>query len=158
MSKRIFSLLVDNQAGVLSRVAGLFSRRGYNIDSLTVGETENPSYSRMTIVTSGEQEILEQIEKQLQKLVDVLEIKVLPVGESVCKELIYVKVSTNADTRQQVIAIADIFHAKVVDVTVDSLMMEVTGQDGKINAFIELLKPYGIVALARTGVTGLARG
>ncbi|MBQ7433965.1 MAG: acetolactate synthase small subunit [Lachnospiraceae bacterium] len=158
MSKRVFSLLVDNQAGVLSRVAGLFSRRGYNIDSLTVGETENPAYSRMTIVTSGEPEILEQIEKQLLKLVDVLEIKVLPAGESVCKELIYVKVATTADTRQQVIAIADIFHAKVVDVTAESLMMEVTGQEGKINSFIELVSPYGILELARTGVTGLARG
>lgn len=158
MSKKVFSLLVDNQAGVLSRVSGLFSRRGYNIDSLTVGETENPAYSRMTIVTSGEPEILEQIEKQLLKLIDVVEIKVLPAGASVCKELIFVKVAAAPETRQQVIAIAEIFKAKIVNVSVDSLMMELTGDDSKVRAFIDLLTPYGIVELARTGIAGLARG
>lgn len=158
MSKKVFSLLVDNQAGVLSRVAGLFSRRGYNIDSLTVGETEDPRRSRMTIVTSGEPEILEQIEKQLLKLVDVVEIRVLPAGASVCRELIIVKVSASPENRQQIISIAEIFRAKIVDVTPVSLMMELTGNDNKIQAFIDMLSGYGILELARTGITGLARG
>ncbi len=157
MSKMIFSLLVENEAGVLSRVAGLFSRRGYNIDSLSVGETENPGESRMTIVTSGEEEVLEQIEKQLNKLIDVKEIVALP-DASVCRELILVKVGVPMEERQQVISIADIFRAKIVDVAQDSLMVELTGNDSKLEAFIRLLAPYHILSLARTGITGLMRG
>ena len=158
MSKVVLSLLVDNQAGVLSRIAGLFSRRGYNIDSLTVGETENPDHSRMTVVTSGEPEVLEQIEKQLGKLIDVIEIKVLPDDQSVCRELILLKVAATAEERQQIIAIADIFRAKIVDVAVDSIMIELTGNETKLAAFIKLLEKFHIKELARTGISGLSRG
>lgn len=115
-NKVVFSLLVDNEAGVLSRVAGLFSRRGYNIDSLTVGETQDKRHSRMTVVAEGEPEVLEQIEKQLAKLVDVSKIQMLPADASVCRELILIKVAAKPEERAQVIAIADIFRAKIVDV------------------------------------------
>lgn len=158
MKKVVLSILVDNTSGVLSRVSGLFSRRGYNIDSLTVGVTENPKYSRMTVVASGEDEILEQIRKQLEKLVDVKRIEELKAGESVCRELILVKVGVEAEKRQQVIAVADIFRAKIVDVAPDSMMMELTGNQNKLDAFINLLDGFEIRELVRTGITGLMRG
>ena len=158
MNRRVFSLLVDNQAGVLSRVAGLFSRRGYNIDSLTVGETEDPAYSRITIVTHGEDAVLEQIEKQLEKLIDVLSIRALPEEASVARELILIKVRAAAGDRQEVIAVADIFRAKIVDVAEKSLMIELTGNENKLEAFIGLLGRHRIIELARTGITGLSRG
>lgn len=158
MNKVVLSLLVDNQAGVLSRIAGLFSRRGYNIDSLTVGETEDPKVSRMTVVASGEPEVLEQIEKQVAKLVDVIEVKKLPDDQSVCRELILLKVAADAEERQQIIAIADIFRAKIVDVALDSIMIELTGNQNKLEAFIKLLEKFHIEELARTGITGLTRG
>lgn len=158
MRKMVLSILVENTSGVLSRVAGLFSRRGYNIDSLSVGETENPSYSRMTVVVSGDDQILEQIEKQLNKLEDVKEIKELVVGQSVCRELILVKVAADPKERQSIIAIADIFRAKIVDVASDSLMIELTGNQEKIDAFIHLLGGFAIKELVRTGITGLTRG
>ncbi len=159
MRKTVFSVLVDNTAGVLDRVVGLFSRRGYNIDSLTVGETEDPKFSRMTIVVRGEDDdILEQIEKQMAKLVDVREVTELKADASVCRELILVKVAVKPEERQQVIAIADIFRAKIVDVAVDSLMIELTGDQSKLDAFTSLLSDYQIKAVARTGITGLARG
>lgn len=158
MSRVVLSILVENTAGVLSRVSGLFSRRGYNIDSLTVGVTEDPKYSRMTVVASGEDEILEQIEKQVGKLVDVKSIDVLKDGESVCRELILVKVAAKAEERQQVIAVADIFRAKIVDVAPDSLMVELTGNQTKLDAFISLLEGFEIRELVRTGITGLIRG
>lgn len=158
MKKIVLSILVDNTSGVLSRVSGLFSRRGYNIDSLTVGVTENPKYSRMTVVASGEDEILEQIRKQLEKLVDVKRIEELKAGESVCRELILVKVGVEAEKRQQVIAVADIFRAKIVDVAPDSMMMELTGNQNKLDAFINLLDGFEIRELVRTGITGLMRG
>jgi len=154
----VLSILVENTAGVLSRVSGLFSRRGYNIDSLTVGVTENPKYSRMTVVVTGDDEILEQIGKQLGKLVDVKEIKELKENASVCRELILVKVAVSADQRQQVSSIADIFRAKIVDVSPDSLMLELTGNQAKLDAFTTLLEDYEIKELVRTGITGLARG
>lgn len=158
MKRMVFSILVDNTAGVLSRVAGLFSRRGYNIDSLTVGETQDPSISRMTVIAHGDDQILDQIKKQLMKLEDVIEIKELMPGESVTRELILVKVAATDKDRQAIIAIADIFRAKIVDVAVESLMIELTGNQEKINAFINLLGQYTIKELARTGITGLARG
>ncbi len=158
MKRMVFSLLVDNQAGVLSRIAGLFSRRGYNIDSLTVGETENPSFSRMTVVARGEKEELDQIERQLAKLVDVVEITRLHRGDSVTRELVLVKVGVDASQRQNVIAVADIFRAKIVDVAEKSVMIEMTGNGEKIKAFIDLLKDFHIKQLVRTGVTGLTRG
>lgn len=158
MRTMVLSILVENTSGVLSRVSGLFSRRGYNIDSLSAGVTEDPKYSRMTVVVTGNDEILEQIEKQLAKLEDVKEIVELKDGASVCRELILVKVAVTAEQRQQVIAIADIFRAKIVDVSPDSLMMELTGNQVKVDAFINLLEGYRILELVRTGITGLARG
>lgn len=158
MQKRVISLLVDNTAGVLSRISGLFSRRGYNIDSLTVGETADSRFSRMTVVCSGDILILEQITKQLKKLVDVRDIKILDVEDSVIRELVLIKVSARPDQRQGIISIANIFRAKVVDVSKDSLIVEMTGTKSKLEAFIDLMGDYEILELARTGVTGLSRG
>lgn len=158
MQKKVFQLLVDNTSGVLSRISGLFSRRGYNIESITAGGTADPKYTRITIVTSGDDEILDQIEKQVSKLVDVRDIKVLEPDDSVYRELVMIKVKVGADSRQAVIAMADIFRAKIVDVAVDSLMVELTGNQNKIEAFINLLDGYEILELARTGITGLGRG
>ncbi|MCD8052563.1 MAG: acetolactate synthase small subunit [Lachnospiraceae bacterium] len=158
MRRCVLSVLVENSSGVLSRVAGLFSRRGYNIDSLTVGETQNPDFSRMTIMTRGEDEELEQIRKQLAKLVDVVDIKELPDDESVCRELVLVKIEADAEKRPQVIAVADIFRAKIVDVAEKSIMVELTGNQNKLDAFMRLLSDFHILQLARTGITGLARG
>ena len=156
MEQRVLSILVDNTAGVLSRVAGLFSRRGYNIDSLTVGVTADPKFSRMTVVCSGDELILEQITKQLEKLVDVRDIKVLAPGNSVNRELILVKIK--AGVAENVISIADVFRAKIVDIGKDSLIVELTGDKSKLEAFISLLEGYEILELARTGLTGLSRG
>ncbi len=158
MKKRVLSLLVDNTSGVLSRVAGLFSRRGYNIDSLTVGETADPRYSRMTIVASGDELTLDQITKQLAKLIDVVDIKILENETSVSRELVMVKVRVDAKDRQEVIAIANVFRGNIVDVGTDSLIVELTGQQTKLDAFIRLLEGHEILELARTGITGLSRG
>ncbi|WOO36170.1 MULTISPECIES: acetolactate synthase small subunit [Clostridia] len=158
MKKMVLSILVDNTAGVLSRVSGLFSRRGYNIDSLTVGVTQDPLYSRMTVVVNGDDQILEQIGKQLLKLEDVREVRELLPEESVCRELILVKVLASIEERQAVIAVADIFRAKIVDVAMESLMIELTGNQAKIDAFIKLLEGFTIKEMVRTGITGLARG
>ena len=158
MKRRVLSMLVDNTSGVLSRVSGLFSRRGYNIDSLTVGETADPRYSRMTVVVRGDELILDQITKQLAKLIDVVDIKTLQDGESVTRELILVKVRADAEHRQDIVSTAGIFRANIVDVGVDSLTIEMTGNQSKIEAFIELLMGYEILELARTGITGLSRG
>ena len=136
MQNRVFQLLVDNNAGVLSRISGLFSRRGYNIESITAGVTADPRFTRITIVASGEEEILDQIEKQVSKLVDVRDIHELKPERSVFRELCLIKVKTTPDKRQGVIAVADIFRAKIVDVNVDSLMVELTGNQSKIEAFI----------------------
>ena len=158
MDRIVLSLLVDNTSGVLSRVAGLFSRRGYNIESLTVGVTADPRYSRMTVVSTGDQKILEQIEKQLNKLIDVKEIVELPAHESVCRELVMIKVECGPEKRQQVSSIADIFRANIVDVSKESMIIALTGSLSKMNAFIELLEDFNITEVASTGITGLARG
>lgn len=158
MKKRILSILVDNTSGVLSRIAGLFSRRGYNIDSLTVGETQNPAFSRMTVVVRGDDQVLDQIEKQVAKLEDVRAVKVLQHGNRVCRELILVTLSVDAQERPAVVAIADIFRAKIVDVGVDTLMIELTGNQNKLDAFVKLLDGYEIKEMVRTGITGLSRG
>lgn len=158
MNKKVLSVLVDNTSGVLNRIAGLFSRRGYNIDSLTVGETENPAYSRMTIVVTGDDDILEQIVKQITKLEDVRRVDVLEPSDSVTRELILVKVKTDASQRQQIMSMAEIFRANIVDVAKDSLMIEITGNQSKLEAFLSLLADYEILELVRTGITGLARG
>lgn len=158
MRKKVFQLLVDNTSGVLSRISGLFSRRGYNIDSITAGLTADPRFTRITIVTSGDDEILDQIEKQVANLVDVRDIKELKPENSVYRELAMIKVRTGSEQRQGVIAIADIFRAKIVDVASDSLIIELTGDQSKIDAFIDLLEGYEILELARTGIAGLGRG
>lgn len=158
MRHAVFSILVENSAGVLSRVAGLFSRRGYNIDSLTVGETTDPKVSRMTVTVTGDDDVLEQIEKQLSKLIDVKEVVELPAEASVCRELVLVKVECDTTRRQEIIAISDIFRANIVDVSTESVIIELTGAQSKLNAFIELLNGFKITELARTGISGLARG
>lgn len=158
MQKRVFQLLVDNTSGVLSRISGLFSRRGYNIESITAGVTADPRFSRITIVASGDDEILEQIEKQVGKLVDVRDVRELKPGESVYRELVLIKVKAEADKRQNVISLADVFRAKIIDVAPESLIIELTGNQSKIDAFITMLEGYEILELARTGIAGLGRG
>ena len=158
MQKKVFQLLVDNTSGVLSRISGLFSRRGYNIESITAGVTADARYTRITIVASGDDEILDQIEKQVAKLVDVRDIKVLAPEESVYRELVLIKIKAAAKERQAVISVADIFRAKIIDVAPESLIVELTGTQSKIEAFISLLEGYEILELARTGITGLGRG
>lgn len=150
MRSQVFSLLVDNNPGVLSRIAGLFSRRGYSIDSITAGATTDTRFTRITVVASGDELILSQIEKQVRKLEDVVDIKVLKDGESVYRELIMVKLRANASQRGEIISVADIFRAKIVDVEEDSLIIELTGTQSKLEAFLNLLRGYEILELART--------
>lgn len=158
MDTIILSLLVDNTSGVLSRIAGLFSRRAYNIDSLTVGVTSNPKISRMTIVSHGDDLVFHQIVEQLRKQEDVRDIKVLERGNSVVREEILVKVMADVSNRRDIIAIADIFRANIVDVQKDSLIVELTGSQSKLAAMIDMLSDYEIAEIARTGITGLSRG
>ncbi|MBR4145357.1 MAG: acetolactate synthase small subunit [Lachnospiraceae bacterium] len=155
--RKVFSILVSNTSGVLSRVSGLFSRRGYNIKSLTVAETENPEFSRMTVVADGDERILEQIKNQLYKLEDVKDIIELKSREAVCRELMIIKIGATTEQRNNLVAIADIFRAKVVDVSVDTMMLELTGNQDKLDSFIRMLKDYTIIEMVRTGVTGLMR-
>jgi acetolactate synthase-1/3 small subunit len=158
MSTHTLSVLVQNKPGVLARVSGLFARRGFNIDSLAVGETEDPNVSRMTIVVSVEDKPLEQITKQLHKLINVLRIAELPHEGSVERELALLKVGVGPGKRAEVLEIVEIFRAKVIDVDSDALVIEITGPPDKVAAFQQLLEPYGIVELARTGRVALARG
>ena len=156
--QKVFQLLVDNTSGVLSRIAGLFSRRGYNIESITAGVTADPRFTRITIVTSGDTEILEQIEKQVAKLVDVRDIHELEPDDSVYRELALVKVRAGAEERQGIILVANTFRANIIDVAPESLIIELTGAQPKIDAFLKLLDGYEILELARTGIAGLGRG
>ena len=158
MRKQALSILVENTSGVLSHISGLFSRRGYNIDSFSSGVTADPRYTRITIVASGDEQILEQIEKQLAKLEDVRNIKKLEPGTSVTRELILVKIKAKDTERQAILSVTNIFHGKVVDVTNDSMVIELTGHQDKLDAFMDLLHGYEILELARTGITGLTRG
>ena len=158
MQKKVFQVLVNNTSGVLSRISGLFARHGYNVESITAGVTSDPRITRITIVASGDDEILEQIEKQVAKLEDVRNIKELKPEKSVYRELIMVKVRATAEQRQGVISVADIFRAKIIDIAPESLMIELTGNQQKIDAFIGLLEGYEILELARTGIAGLGRG
>ena len=158
MQKKVFQLLVINTSGVLSRIAGLFARRGYNVESITAGVTADPRITRITIVASGDDEILEQIEKQLAKLEDVRNIKELEPDKSVFRELIMIKVRAAAEQRQSIIAVADIFRAKIIDVAPESLIIELTVNQQKIDAFIDLLEGHEILEQARTGIAGLGRG
>ena len=155
---KVFQILVDNNSGVLSRIAGLFTRRGYNIDSITAGTTADPRFTRITIVTSGDHDIIEQIEKQLRKLEDVRDIKRLREGKSVYRELMMIKVRANSQQRESITAVVNIFRASIVDVGKDSLTIMLTGDQSKLDALIGLLDDYEILELARTGVTGLSRG
>ena len=154
----VFSLLMDNTPGVLSRIAGLFTRRGYNIESITAGVTADPRYTRMTVVSNGDDDVLEQIEKQIRKLEDVKDIKRLPEDKSVYRELMMVKIRANADQRESVHAVVQIFRASIVDVAKSSLTIMLTGDQKKLDALLALLEEYEILELARTGITGLARG
>ena len=149
MRKQALSLLVENNPGVTSRISGLFSRRGYNIDSFSSGVTADPKYTRITIVASGDELILDQIEKQLEKL---------EPGFSVTRELILVKIRATDTQRQPIMNVAEIFHGKIVDVTHDSMVIELVGHQDKLDAFLDLLDGYEILELARTGITGLTRG
>ena len=159
MNRRyVLSVMVENHAGVLSHVAGLFSRRGFNISSLTVGETENSEISRITIMLYGDEYVLEQIQKQLTKLEDVISITELKKEESVFRELVLIKVAADDTTRAAVVEISNIFRAKVIDIAKDSITLEITGEQNKAQAFIELMEPYGVIELARTGLTALERG
>jgi len=155
--KHTISVLVENKFGVLARIAGLFSGRGYNIDSLSVAETMDPTVSRMTIVAQGDDRVLEQITKQLNKLVDVIKVNDYAGKDFLERELVLVKVHTTAQTRPEVMNIVDIFRGKIVDVDHASVTVELTGTEDKIDALLELLKPFGIRELVRTGKIAIAR-
>jgi acetolactate synthase-1/3 small subunit len=156
--KHTLAILVENKPGVLTRVAGLFSRRGFNIESLAVGVTENLDTSRITIVVSGDDNILEQVEKQLNKLIDVIRVSDIPPEDSVSRELALIKVGVDSTTRAEVMQIVDIFRAKIVDVGIKSLVVEVTGDESKINAIEQLLRQFGIKEMVRTGKIAMNRG
>ena len=155
--KHTISVLVENKFGVLSRVAGLFSGRGFNIDSLSVGETNDTTISRMTIVVRGDDTVLEQVTKQLNKLIDVIKVIDVTGDDFIERELVLIKVSIGSKTRSELMQIVDVFRAKIVDVAHESMVVEITGSEGKIQAFLDLLKPFGVKELARTGKVALAR-
>ncbi len=157
-NKKNFSLLMENTPGVLSRIAGLFTRRGFNIDSITAGVTDDPHLTRMTIATHGDDEVINQIVKQLAKLEEVIQIRELKDECSVIRELILVRVAVNEQERAQVISMAEVFRAKVVDIAEDNVIFELTGDHQKIEAFLKLLGSSRIQKVARTGAAGLPRG
>ena len=157
LKKRILSLLVDNEPGVLSRIAGLFSGRGFNIESLCVAETLDPGISRITIVTQGDLPVLEQIKKQLNKLINVVKVFDFSDIPFVQREMVLIKVRSKPEHRAEILRMADIFRSRVVDVSTDYYTLEVTGNESKVEAFLKLLKPMGIKEIARTGVIALAR-
>lgn len=156
--KHTLAVLVENKPGVLTRVAGLFSRRGFNIESLAVGVTENPDTSRMTIVVTGDDRVLEQVMKQLNKLIEVIRVSDVPPDESVNRELALIKVGVDSTTRAEVMQIVDVFRAKIVDVGIKSLVVEVTGDESKITAMEQLLRQFGIKEMVRTGKIAMNRG
>ena len=158
MRKQAYSILVHNNPGLLNRMSGLFSRRGYNIESITAGTTADPRYTRITIVASGDEDILSQIEKQVRKMEDVIDIKPLSKENSVFREIMMIKLRVNAAERAEVASIVDIFRAKIVNVEKDCLIIELTGTESKLEALLSLLDGYEILELARTGITGLTRG
>ncbi|MGZ5418225.1 MAG: acetolactate synthase small subunit [Nocardioides sp.] len=158
MSRHTLSVLVENKPGVLARIAGLFSRRGFNIDSLAVGPTEHPEISRMTIVVNVEESPLEQVTKQLNKLIEVIKIVELDGPQSVTRELLLVKVRADAETRGQVLETVQLFRAKVVDVATDAVTVEVTGNADKLEAFLRVLEPFGVRELVQSGMVAIGRG
>ena len=155
--KHTISVLVENKFGVLARVSGMFSARGYNIDSLCVGTTEDPTISRMTVVVAGDDSVLEQIVKQLNKLVETIKVIDLTQEDYVERELVMVKINASSKERSEVVEIASIFRAKVVDVAASAMTVEATGSSGKIEAFIDMMRPFGIQELVRTGRIAIAR-
>jgi acetolactate synthase-1/3 small subunit len=157
MQKHTISALVENHFGVLCNVAGLFSSRGFNIDSLSVGETEEPSISRMTIVVEGDDSVLEQVVKQLNRLIDVIRVIDITQGKFVERELVLIKVKADTSTRAEIIQIAEVFRSNIVDVSPRSMTIEVTGSGDKIQAIISMLSTYGIEEIARTGTVALLR-
>ena len=156
--RHVLSILVANNAGVLGRITGLFSRRGYNIDSLSVGTTEDPNYSRVTVTLRGDDRVIEQILKQVAKLIDVLDIMELPAEQAIYRELCFVKVEAGEKTRSEIFSITEIFRANIIDVTLNTITVEMTGDQNKLEAFIELMRPFGILEIVRTGLTGISRG
>lgn len=158
MKRYVFSALVENKPGVLSRISGLFTRRGYNIDSLTVAETETSAHSRMTIALHSDENTAEQIKNQLDKLIDVIEIKELISGYSVTREHVLVKIAATAEHRMSIISLTNIFRANIVDVSPDNMIIELTGDSTKTEAFIEIIRPFGILQAVRSGLSGLERG
>ena len=157
-SKFILSMLVNNEAGVLTRVSSLFSRRGFNIDSLSVGETENPHISRITISARGDDYIKDQIVKQLMKLVDVITVELMELENTVMRELLLAKVKFEKGELTELMQAISVFRAKVIDLTSNTATLELTGQTSKVNAFIDFLVPYGIIEICRTGITAIGRG
>jgi acetolactate synthase-1/3 small subunit len=158
MKTHILSVLVENRAGTLSRVAGLFSRRGFNIDSLTVGETQDNDISRMTIAVSGDDAVLEQIVKQLGKLVDVISIRKLDNEDCIKREILLVKVKSDEKNRSAIVEVAAIFRSRVIDISATTITIEATGSSDKLDGLLSLLRPYGVLELARTGLVALERG
>ncbi|NLZ47430.1 MAG: acetolactate synthase small subunit [Clostridiales bacterium] len=158
MKKHVLSILVENHFGVLSKITGLFSRRGYNIESLTVGTTEDPTISRITIVAPGDEMVLEQIVKQLNKLIDVIKVQEIDMDNAVSREIALIKVNSTASNRSSIIEIANIFRSNIIDINEKSMIIEATGDSKKISAIIEMLRPFGIIELIRTGLTALNRG
>lgn len=158
MEKFILSMLVRNESGVLTRISGLFGRRGFNIDSLSVGETVNSEISRITIITSGDEYVQNQILKQLEKLHDILYIEIMNKSNTVIRELLLIKVKVPQGKRSEILEAISIFRAKVVDMTPKALTVEITGEESKCEAFLEYLKPFGIAEMTRTGLTAIERG
>ena len=158
MKKKVFQLLVENTSGVLSRISGLFARRGYNIESITAGVTADPRVTRVTVVATGDDEMLDQIEKQLGKLVDVCDIRELKPENSVYRELALIKIKVLPKDRADISSLADVFGADIIAVSKEGMIVEMTGKQSKIDAFLELLDGYEILELARTGIAGLRRG
>lgn len=156
--RKIISILVENYSGTLSKVAGLFTRRGYNIDSLNVAETQDPKISRITVAVTGDDYVIEQITKQLNKLINVIKVSTVSQESSVQKELMMIKVSAEGTKRSEIIQIVDIFKAHISDVNNKNLIVIITGDEAKNNAFLELIRPYGIVEMTRTGPAALERG
>lgn len=157
LEKHTISALVENHFGVLCRISGLFSSRGFNINSLSVGETEDPSISRMTIVVRGDDQVLEQVVKQLNRLIDVIRVIDITQGQFIERELALIKVNANANTRSEIIQISEVFRTNIVDVTPTSMTIEVTGKEDKILAIINMLRTFGIKEIARTGTVALLR-
>ena len=156
--KFVIAVYVENRFGVLTRVTSMFTRRGFNIDTLTVGETESPEYSRITITMSGDGYARDQMINQLRKLFNVKKVEVLEKSTSIDRELMLLKVKNSAENRQEIMSVVNIFRCKIIDYAVDALCIEVTGEPSKIDAFVQLMKPFGIIELCRTGIVALDRG